>query len=469
MRIVSTRLNMIESFNENEYFKTIVNWLKGAGPCKAIGDQIEACIEKIDIHLESEYCKADTFQIAKEETTFLLFKLEQLFHEQTWITEVIFKCAPNSKEVYFHIDCLHDVTRFDEAPEMRTEIIRTFINSGFVKQPRMPITSNPIDAADNLLDLLTDAIRGEYKEYLPLILVTTYFDSMATEINELALAKKLAGLAYVVVCDNEYTRLLKDKTKCSTPYNGAIAIYCKGGKPKQYRKNDAFHGGTLDVLIANEIQRFVTAVVDAEAPTWEALYTEMIHTKSKQNEEMLGMIFDENESLDEQLKKAKLRISELAQENIQLKAKNVNLEAALKVRDMGQPVLKKSSIPEFFEGEQHDLVVSILKRALTTGGTSDTRRHELLADILKENKINGNGKEVFDVVKSIFSSGEELSERDIAELKRIGFKIVSESPHYKLIYKDSKYWFTVSKTASDKKRSGKNLMSDITKRLSVYK
>lgn len=119
--------------------------------------------------------------------------------------------------------------------------------------------------------------------------------------------------------------------------------------------------------------------------------------------------------------------------------------------------------------QQHDLVVSILQRALTTGGTSDTRRHELLEDLLKENQIIGNGKEVSDVVKSIFSSGEEMTERDIAELKRIGFKIVSESPHYKLVYKDSKYWFTVSKTASDKMRSGKNLMSDITRRLSIYK
>ena len=395
--------------------------------------------------------------------------MEQLFHEQTWITEVIFKCAFDAKEVYFHIDCSRDVTRFDEAPEMRTEIIRTFINSGLVKQPRVPITSNSIDATDNLLDLITDAIIGEYKEDIPLILATTYFDSMATEINESALAKKLAGIAYVVVCDNEYTRLLKDRTKCATPYNGAIAIYCKGGKPKQYRKDDAFHGGTLDGLIANEFQRFVTAFVDAEAPTWEALHTEMIHTKSKQNEEMLGMIFDENESLDEQLKKAKLRISELVQENIQLKAKNDNLESALKINDMEHPVLKKSSIPEFFDGEQHDLIVSILQRALITSGTSDTRRHELLADLLKENQIIGNGKEVFDVVKSIFSSGEEMTERNIAELKRIGFNIVSESPHYKLVYKDSKYWFTVSKTASDKKRSGKNLMSDITRRLSVYK
>ena len=51
MRIVSTKLNMIESFNENQYFRTLLKWLRGAGHCKAIGDQIEACTKKIDIHL----------------------------------------------------------------------------------------------------------------------------------------------------------------------------------------------------------------------------------------------------------------------------------------------------------------------------------------------------------------------------------------------------------------------------------
>ena len=61
-----------------------------------------------------------------------------------------------------------------------------------------------------------------------------------------------------------------------------------------------------------------------------------------------------------------------------------------------------------------------------------------------------------------------MSPQNIAELKKIGFEVVSESPHYKLVYKNSKYWFTVSKTPSDK-RGGKNLASDITRRLSVYK
>jgi hypothetical protein len=60
-------------------------------------------------------------------------------------------------------------------------------------------------------------------------------------------------------------------------------------------------------------------------------------------------------------------------------------------------------------------------------------------------------------------------ESDLAKLRAVGFEVVSEANHYKLKFRGSeKYWFTLFKTPSDG-RAGKNLVSDITKTLSVYK
>lgn len=469
MRVVSTKLKMVDAFTENEFFATIINWLKNAGPCKAVAEQLEASEEKIGVHLEAEYCIADTFRIVKDEVAFTLFKLEQEFHQQTWTNEVILKNGGGTNEVFFHIDCSRDATRFDEAPEMRTEVIRVFVNSGYVKQPRVPITSRTIDATDDLVGWIAAAIREEYTEELPLILATTYFGSQATEIDDFALSRKLAGLAYVVVCDNEYTRLLKDRAQCATPFNGAVTIYCKGGKPRQFRKKDAFLGASLDKQIANEVQRFVTAAVDAEAPTWEALHAELVRKEAKESAALAEEAFDVNETLDEKLKRAEARITELVQENMSLTAKNESLEAALKRTETVQTVIEPCGVPEFFEGEQHDLVVTILQKALANCGTKDTRQKELLTDLLAHNHIIGKGKELFEVVKAIFADGEDLSAKELAELKRVGFEITSENTHYKLVYKGSKYWFSLAKTTSDKTRSGKNLTSDITKTLSVYK
>ncbi len=469
MRVLSTKLNLIESVTDSQFYETIIKWLKSAGPYKKVGEMFESCEDKNNVHFVADYCMLDTLNIENEAGIYNVVKLENIFHSQTWTTEIILAVTANEKVVYFHIDCSRDVTRFDEVPAMRSDVIRAFVNSGYIRQPVIPIIENPLDLNVDVMNLIVSGIQEKYTAEIPLILITSYFDSFAGEIDEEILARKLAGLAYVVKCSNEDTRVLKDKAHRKAPFNGTVAIYSKGGKPKQFRKDDVFHGVALDSLVSQEVLRYITAKVDAEAPTWELLHTEIVHAQAKHNEEMLGLAFDENEALDEQLKKAKERISMLVQENLQLKAKTDSLEVALKLSESGKPILKKSDIPEFFEGEQHDLVVSILQRALSTSGTSETRRYELLTDLLKKNQILGNGKEVFEVVKSIFSNGEEMTSKDISELKRIGFEIVSETPHYKLVYKRSKYWFTVSKTASDKKRSGKNLMSDITRRLSVYK
>ena len=470
MRVVSTKLKMVDTFSESDYFSIIEKWLSAAGPCKAVADQLKVCADKNAVHLEAEYCIADTSRIKKGGRVYNLFKIAQVFHEQTWTTEIIFDCDPGGKVVYFHIDCSRDAARFDEAPEIRTDVIRTFVDSGYIEQPTVPITSKPIEPTNELLDWIAGAVKEEYKDELPLVLATTYFDTRATEIEEYALAKKLAGFAYVMVCDNEYTRLLKAKAKRSAPFNGAVCIYCKGGRPRQFRKENAYLGASLDKQIANEIQRFVTSAVDINAPTWEALHVEQVRKEAKESAALAEEAFDANETLYVKLKKAEARIAELVQENMNLTAKNESLQAALTRTETVQTVIEPSNISEFFEGEQHDLVVTVLQKALANCGSKDTRQKELLTDLLVHNQIIGKGKELFEVVKEVFANGEELSAKDLADLKRIGLEIVSDNTHYKLVYMGSeKYWFTVAKTTSDKKRSGKNLTSEIIQTLSVYK
>ena len=319
-----------------------------------------------------------------------------------------------------------------------------------------------------IIGWIANAYQEKYADDIPLVLATTYFNSMACEIDENTVARKLSGIAHVIVCNNEYTRLIKDRAQCKGPFNGAVAIYCKGGKPKQFRKDSVYHGTSLETMIIQEVQKHITAKVDETAPTYESLHTEEVKEQAKQNEAMLNEFFDENETLEDRLKKAKDRIAELSSENLQLKMKYENLQKMVESNNTLIPLLKKANISEFYEGEQHDLVVTILQKALCTSGTEETRRHELLSALLKENAIIGNGEETFEVIKKIFSDGEEMSPQNITELKRIGIEVVSEKNHYKLVYKNSKYWFTVSKTPSDK-RGGKNLASDITRRLSVYK
>ena len=54
------------------------------------------------------------------------------------------------------------------------------------------------------------------------------------------------------------------------------------------------------------------------------------------------------------------------------------------------------------------------------------------------------------------------------QLKELGFTIEEDGPHYKIIFKDPRYMFTVAKTPSDH-RGAKNLASKICTALDVEK
>ena len=95
-------------------------------------------------------------------------------------------------------------------------------------------------------------------------------------------------------------------------------------------------------------------------------------------------------------------------------------------------MLIAAPIDEFFTGEQYDLVISTLTKALRTTET-DTRSYELLEGILALNALRGEGKEVDETLKRVLSKGETIKERDLLELKAIGFEVISDSNHYRLI------------------------------------
>ena len=74
--------------------------------------------------------------------------------------------------------------------------IRTFVKSGSVKQVAIPITSEPIEVAQELEQYIISAVKGHYTEEMPMVFITPFFGTMGTAVSEDALAKKLSGIAY---------------------------------------------------------------------------------------------------------------------------------------------------------------------------------------------------------------------------------------------------------------------------------
>ena len=468
MRILSTKLPLKPEVGKEQIYETIVKWLKGGGPCKTMGEKFELCDNKGEAHIVDGFYTIDTLSGERNGVEHFAFRLSHIYYSQTWETEILYEESASANSVTIHANCSGDITLFDKVPKGRSEIIRAFIEDGRVKSDGLPIQATPISADFDKIDLFEKIVNGNYRLPLPMIFVSRIFDSSGYELNVEALAFRLAGMAYVVIEDTaDFSFNLKERTQVPIPFNGRVGVFYPNGKIERMCRAKALWG-ELDIKIMNDVVKSVTAQVDKEAPTWEQYHSEKVVADAKSNAELLDGFMDEFDSLDAKLEAAKKRIAELTEENATLRYKNESLQAAFDASGIEESIISKSPVKEFFIGEQHDLLVTVLKEAALRNGSFDTRQYELINSLLECNDYIGNGREVEEVVKRVLSSGEQINKRDIAELERAGFKLVSDKNHYKVVYRENeRYWFTISKSPSDK-NSGQNNASDIIKRITVY-
>ena len=469
MRILSTQLNMTVMFTVVDFFGIIIKWLKEESPSQKVGALLEEVEDKTSVRLVEGYCTIETVSAEKNNAKYNLVRLSHIYHDQTWNTEIILQTKELQKVVYIHVECQGDASRFDDVPAYRSRIIRRFVESSFIKQERLLIQCKPIEASYDIQDMLVSAINGEHSLPYPLVYVTKLRNTMGYEVNPEVLSRQLGGLAYVVIeTDDDYSYALKELTDGSNPYGGRIGLYYKNGKPKVLRVEDAMLQ-PLERMIVGEVVKAVTAQIGKTSPTWEEFYRDKLERESKESFELMMQAIDANDSLEDKLKKAREQIQILTENNRQLTAKTESLVAAVTAKTESQDALiTRSTIAEWYEGEQNDLLVTVMQKALRDL-TDDSRAYELLSDLVSINAIKGEGKPIFDRLKAILSKGEILTERDFRDLKELGFEITNDSTHYKLRFRENElYKFTIPKTPSDY-RVGRNNVSDVTKRLSIYR
>lgn len=467
MRILSTKLHMTAMFTVVDFFGIIIKWLKEDSPSKKVGELLEKVKDKTSVRLVEGYCTIETVSAEKNNAKYNLVRLSHIYHDQMWNTEVILQTKESQKVVYVHVECQGDASRFDDVPAYRSRIIRRFVESGFIKHERLPIQCKPIEASYDIQDILVSAFNGEHTLPYPLVYVTKLRNTMGYAVNPEVLSRQLGGLAYVVIeTDDDYSYALKELTGGGNPYGGRIGLYYKNGKSKVLRAEDAMLQ-PLERMIVGEVVKAVTAQVGKTSPTWEEFYRDKLERESKESFELMMAAIDANDSLEAKLKKARDQIQILTENNRQLTAKNESLVAALTAKAQ-DTIINKSTIAEWYEGEQNDLLVTVMQKALRDL-TDDSRAYELLSDLVSINSIKGEGKPIFARLKAILSDGEMLTDRDFRELRELGFEITTDSTHYRLMFRENElYKFTLPKTPSDRSE-GKNSVSDITKRISVYK
>lgn len=462
MSATTLSLRLPVNMTEDEFLSVVKLWIDNSPFYK----ELSALLKDGITNKTSVTVKETSLEVTKKNTkndSWIAVKHINRYLEQEWETNLLFR-EGTDREVVIHITCLGDISHTTSFPYQRLEIIRWFsVTKDFVLYDEIFNGSNHVYAEEKDKDFLVSVINGDTVPVLPVVYVTKFFGSSGYAVDMNALAKRLAGIAYVV-CepDEAYTDSLNNRVKDARhtlPKNGAVGVYF-GGNKIIYPKNKF---SSVDGYVMQYVLQAVTSHTNKNYMTPFKFNRDVI----AEHEALLDEYNAENLSLEEKLKEAETKISALILKNKILEDTVASLKMNVSLSGE-QSMLKKSDTSEFFEGEQHDAVLTALEIALRSIG-EDTRLCEVITSILACNNKENHGIVIFNEVKKLFSNGQNLNRTEMSRLEDLGFAVVGENTHKKLVFKgNEKYMFPLASTGSDNRRGGLNFAGEITRKLSVY-
>ena len=204
---------------------------------------------------------------------------------------------------------------------------------------------------------------------------------------------------------------------------------------------------------------------------WEKLEELKKKITSDVEKEVLDQAIEMVDKAKEAQRQAEQQRDDLAKKLYNANAQNAFLQETNKSIKATDPIgLKRSETKELYKGEQHDLVVSILRQSIGMFYPENSHANDLLQSIIDQNITYDVGKELFQELENIVCGERNFSESTISKLQALGFNVTRlENGHYRIGFSEcDKYSGVFAGTASDW-RSRKNSCKDLIRLLSVYK
>lgn len=119
---------------------------------------------------------------------------------------------------------------------------------------------------------------------------------------------------------------------------------------------------------------------------------------------------------------------------------------------------------DLYQGERKDILLDVLSATLNNI-PKDSRRYDIISGIVNRNSQMGQKDSLVGEIKQLLSQYREMDSAIKSSLERMGFRILSDGKHHKLIFRnDDRYIVILPKTSSDH-RAGRNIVSKIKKLL----
>lgn len=467
MLVLFTKLYLKNEVTKEDLKKLIIKWVTGS-PHFHFENLEEELTKNGESGIESTE-KMQKFFVTNytdNSNDITIYKLNNQNDKTLWSTECAIVVNKNSKYITISLNC--DIQEYhSQLPHKhKPYIIKLLVESGFCKSDgNLPVTDTPIYISDNNINDIANMMKTGEPYNLPIVYLSKDFNDYSVNPNRLSIL--LSGIAHVIVENSkEWSFKLRDLTDKKNAHSGYTGVYYpKTTRFDLFARNFYKEKEKQAITISCRVQQ---ALVNYENPD-EYTWNKIIHL---QNKEKINTLKANGAATEKELQEF---IDSFQPINDDLNEKVRSLNAQLDIyKNMAEnlkqecSLLNSGNIDEFYLGEKNDLILSLLNQ-IKNKVDENTRCYELLDSILKANEYTEYGKHLFKQLKTILKQSEKLNTSSKSELKELGFDTIIDNGHPKLIFHENqKYKFPISGTPGSS-RDGKNLYSDICKKLDIYK
>jgi hypothetical protein len=328
----------------------------------------------------------------------------------------------------------------------------------------IPITDMPFILEDGDEKIAAALIHGTGDNRLPIVYVSKNYRGRYIVFPK-TLSKALSGLAHVVVEPSvAFSLKLRQFTGSRNAYGGTIGVYWPDNNMRKlfYINERTTNSDCIQRDIVNHIRIVLSNRRQDPTCSW-LYYKEALATINYNNikESSENKINDYFSTADSEISAKSARIMEQETEIQKLTAEIKRLNSQSQIQNA---ILNVGEERDYYAGEIHDIILNALTAALMQY-PSETRKHHIIKDIIKSNTAVGEATALCSQIKSLLKTYTCMDSKICHALEKLGFKVSDDGKHHKAVFhNDRRYTFSISKTGSDH-RGGKNLASDITKKL----
>lgn len=385
--------------------------------------------------------------------------------KREWTTDIIAWATPSSAAIAVRLDCNLLSAGLGLPRPKKPYIVKLLLqqfNGG--ADAWLDVRDQPTLLEEAQVDNAAAIIRGTTPVKLPIVYVSSGYGHRPM-IDAVELSEWLAGMAHVVVePSRHFSFALARSVEKRNPYGGAVAVLWPRALERltRFLPRDFDSADDLVAEVADRVRSALAAVRPTPELTWpfvqEYVARQRIEvlrsTGSTQVNEYVAAFDAELQAKDERINSSEREIGRLLAELRRVEA----------TADASGGLLVAGEEQELYPGELKDAVHYALRSSLTGLEAAGRRRH-IVEDLLSANKATGNDEEIAESVKRCFATSGELTTSNRRTLEELGFEIAEDGKHNCASYRgDNRYAFVISKSSSDH-RAGKNLASEINRKL----